>query len=119
DGDIVEHLVAGERRFGITVVVGPGLEFLVNPGGLTYGRISQTVVDRLRARRLQREIAELPVAGRGDGRLLLDATPVQEFRTGDRSCPAAASTRANCARRDRRAGRTSRVAARRGLGGSG
>src|SRR5262245_10942635 len=34
ESDVVEHLVPAERRFGIARVVGPGVEFLVDPGGL-------------------------------------------------------------------------------------
>src|SRR5262249_25490967 len=50
--DIVEHLVACERRFRIAVVVGPGVKFLVDPGGLSHGRVRESVADGLRSRRL-------------------------------------------------------------------
>src|SRR5262245_39345568 len=50
EGDVVEHLVAAEHRLRITLAVGPGVELLVDPGGLPDRRIRQGVADGLRPR---------------------------------------------------------------------
>ena len=57
--DVVQHLVARECVFGVALVVGPGVELLVNPGRLAGGRVRERVADRLRLGGLEREVAEL------------------------------------------------------------
>ena len=56
--DGVEHLVAGQRVFWVAPIVGPGMEFLVDPGRLPYWRIREPITQRLRACRLVMEVAE-------------------------------------------------------------
>src|SRR6202007_1960527 len=55
--DIVEHRVDGERIFRIAVVIGPRLEFLVDPQRLTRGRVRKRIAHGLRTRRLFAKIA--------------------------------------------------------------
>src|SRR5262245_62112966 len=56
--DVVEHLLTREHRFRIAIVVGPGVKFLVDPGGLSRRGIGEGVTDRLRAGRQRKEVAE-------------------------------------------------------------
>src|SRR6476659_1872312 len=60
--DIVEHRIDGEFIFGIAVVIGPRLEFLVDPQRLTRGRVRKRIAYGLRTRRLFAKIAA-PVVG--------------------------------------------------------
>src|SRR5580704_1082466 len=60
--DIVEHCIDGKLIFRIAVVIGPGLELLVNPQRLARGRVSQWIANGLRTRPLFAEIAALVIA---------------------------------------------------------
>ena len=59
EADVGEHLVAGEGALDIAAAIGPGAEFLDDPGGEPGGRIGQAEAQRLRARALNRLIAGL------------------------------------------------------------